>query len=359
MAEEAALRLSRKSNEPEPVPARALRERILGIAASASGVSAFLPPTLQPAPRGRASAPPPGTWWPRGGAPAALPFAGAATGRPFAGEASIVAGRVLELANDPEGCRQVQRALEAALDDESRERIALELKGNVAEAARSPYANFVIQKCVTTLPPHAFSFIFEELMAEQVLTFAKHKFACRVLQRLMEQGVRPQVDRLLEALLGHVVELSRHPYGNYVVQHMLAQGSPEQRASVTEAVTAEAAALCRDTFGSNVVRAALAAAPVCAASRRLARKIASDMSLIGDVASARQGHTTIRLVVEALDIPERRALAHDLEQCASLANSRYGRAIFHAVGLSLPKRTGAGQPADRGHSEQSAVMGGA
>merc|ERR1712061_395816 len=159
-----------------------------------------------------------------------------------------------------------------------------------------------------------------------------------------------------EALLEHVDELARHPFGNYVVQHMLQYGEPEQQKCIMSAIQHSSAALSCDPFGSAVVRAALAS-DLNAERAALAKRIAKDRNLLLSMACARPSHVTACRVIEALEIPERRALAQELATSQALAKSQYARAVFQSLGLSPPRRSSKLRELSR--AEASAVLGGA
>lgn len=248
-----------------------------------------------------------------------------------------VEGQVQVLAFHPDGCRELQFALQVS-GDQRREQLAAELRSHVAEAVRSPHANYVVQKCIQTLRPEAFQFMIDELMSDSILSVAHHKFGCRVLQRIMENGTDAQVRKLGEVLLEHIDELARHPFGNYVVQHLLGYGDLEHRRRAMSRIEQSSSTLCRDPFGSAAVRAVLAS-ELDAERALLARKIAKDKDLLLHMVSMRPSHTTVCQVIQALEIPERKALAQELGTSQALANSKYGWAVFHSLGLSPPPRS--------------------
>jgi len=87
-----------------------------------------------------------------------------------------------------------------------------------------------LQTCITTLRPLDVQFIIDELSCRKDLcNLARHKFGCRVLQRLFEHCQTEQVKHLADILLTDAIPLSRHSYGNYVMQQLLTHGSDEHR----------------------------------------------------------------------------------------------------------------------------------
>lgn len=127
--------------------------------------------------------------------------------------------------------------------------------GNVLEASTCPNANHVLQKCVELLPPDKLQFIVEEV-SSHVATMARHRYGCRVLERLIERAWR--TESLVDEVLADTSMLCCHPFGNFVVQHVLKLGTPMQRRSVVEILHTDIQRLTRHRVASHVVRCALA-----------------------------------------------------------------------------------------------------
>merc|ERR1719343_1869951 len=114
---------------------------------------------------------------------------------------SPLSGRVWSLARDAQGCREVQNALEAARTEEERLAIAMELQSHVWDAMRCPHANYVLQKSIALLKPLSSQFIIDEIVrkgARAVAQAAKHKYGCRIIQRLLEHCKTAQVRDLAD-----------------------------------------------------------------------------------------------------------------------------------------------------------------
>eukprot|EP00913_Durusdinium_trenchii_P035379 g33108.t1 len=100
---------------------------------------------------------------------------------------------------------------------------------------RCPHANHVLQKCITCSRPQDCQFIVDEIMACNgfVELAARHKYGCRIIQRLLERCPL-QVERIAAAILSDVSGIARHPYGNYVLQNLLEHGTPAHRHRLAE-----------------------------------------------------------------------------------------------------------------------------
>merc|ERR1712190_132569 len=109
-------------------------------------------------------------------------------------------------------------------------------QGHVYAAARSPYANYVIQKVVEALPPSLSRFVAHELCGVAGVV-ARNKYGCRILCRIFEHSAaEPESRKLADELLTEAVALSRHTFAHHVIEVILAHGSPKQRLSIVSAL---------------------------------------------------------------------------------------------------------------------------
>jgi len=240
-----------------------------------------------------------------------------------------VVGRVWELSQDPAGCREIQKAFDCATD-ELKLALALELQGHVLEAMKCPHANHVLQKCITLLRPHHLQFVVNEIMAcpDAIQLAARHKFGCRIMQRLLEHGLPDQVRDLGDALLDQVVDIARHPYGNYVLQNLLENGNAVQKQKLIVELREDVAITCMDSFGCKVVAAALSHSANRDDVVHLAEQIAKEPGLLVTMAHSRHGHAAVQLVIQALEGADRRAAEAQLTaELAALRVSRHGRIV--------------------------------
>jgi len=159
-------------------------------------------------------------------------------------ENAIVAigSAAVQLALDAAGCRLLQYALETA-DVNTAAQLSARLQGHVRELIHSPHGNYVIQKVIQVLPLAQAGFVVDELLGAGAV-FARHRFGCRVLCRILEHasGEEPGKDAVTELLMEVVadaIDLSRHDFGKHVIQSLIEYGRPAQRGEVINK-------LCRD-----------------------------------------------------------------------------------------------------------------
>lgn len=246
-----------------------------------------------------------------------------------------VAGHVWSLSREAQGCRQVQQALERAISDEDRQSLASELAGHVWEALRCPHANFVIQKCISTLRPQAAQFIIDEIMrgnasgdrSSGASQAARHRYGCRILERLLEHCPPGQVERLVEEIINDSVSLAKHPYGNYVIQHLLEHGQPDQRRRVTKLLQVNAHSAGSDCYARAVISKALSFGQR-EDQVALARALLREPGLICTMARTRHGHVAAKFILQNLEVGDREEACRQLSQDAQvLRASRYGRFV--------------------------------
>ncbi|CAE8615320.1 unnamed protein product [Polarella glacialis] len=172
---------------------------------------------------------------------------------------SALQANVWALARDSQGCRLVQLAIEKA-DIRVGKALALELLGHVREAATSPHANFVLQKVVAQLSPSTSSFISEELLGNGA-RFARHRFGCRIICRLLEfcsaeESTHLLVDEMLQVPT-EALELCRHSLGHHVVQCILEHGRARHKEQIVEVLRQDLPGNANHRSASYVVKAAL------------------------------------------------------------------------------------------------------
>lgn len=161
----------------------------------------------------------------------------------------------LKLALSRYGCYVVQQAIDVARGPEL-ERLALQLRPHVVQMCESMHANHVLTKLVEVLPPSAVEFVVEQLKGCEVAT-AKHRFGCRIWERLIEHCTELQTSASLDAIVKETVALCKHAYGNFVVQHLIEHGSPERRSAVLSLLLPELPILATHRTASHVVQRGL------------------------------------------------------------------------------------------------------
>ncbi|CAK9081482.1 unnamed protein product [Durusdinium trenchii] len=238
-----------------------------------------------------------------------------------------VFGRVWEYSQDAAGCREVQLAIEMA-DEENRLRIVAELHDHVWDAACCPHANHVLQKCILVMHHSNVQFIVDVLVRQQLVSqAARHKYACRIVQRLIERCPAEQTTHVLQALIRDAQLISCHAYGNYVMQHVLQHSSDSVQEELCGVLEEHLPALSSDVYGAAVVSCAMSTARhPCRVA--LARAILKEPSVLVRLACSRHGHGAARDVLQVLEGTDRTQALRILHQHQNrLQRCRYGRIV--------------------------------
>jgi len=126
----------------------------------------------------------------------------------------------------------------------------------VNQAMQSPHANYILQKFIELAPSERLLFVVAEVQND-VLYVARHRFGCRILQRLLEHCKPWQTEQLITKALADAALLCRHQYGNFILQHILQYGSKSHRTAVADVILADILHLSNHRLATHIVRSAL------------------------------------------------------------------------------------------------------
>jgi hypothetical protein len=243
----------------------------------------------------------------------------------------ILQGQVWRLAKDPRGCRKIQQILENAESNSERALISCELRTHVWEAIWSPHANYVIQKCISTMRPCDSQFIIDEILQQgpgAVVAVAAHQYGCRILQRFLEHFPSDRLQVLIEDVLSAVRYLSMNEYGSFFIQHLLEYGDASYVGELLQSLTLHASSLASDPYGVTVLGKALTHARKDA-QESLANALASQPRWLVSMSSWRHGYLTAKLTIQAAAPYQRNVALEEVQRCGhKLKNSRYGRKLL-------------------------------
>eukprot|EP00933_Yihiella_yeosuensis_P053519 TRINITY_DN5176_c0_g1_i2.p1 TRINITY_DN5176_c0_g1~~TRINITY_DN5176_c0_g1_i2.p1 ORF type:complete len:343 (+),score=47.16 TRINITY_DN5176_c0_g1_i2:126-1154(+) len=243
------------------------------------------------------------------------------------------AGNVWELCQIASGSRLVQEAMDSTSDKEQVFILMMELKDHMWDAMRNPHANFVLQKFIPMASDENVQFIID-IIAQSNLEgqAARHKYACRIVQRLIEKCGGERMTSVTERLTDDFLALSCHPYGNYIAQHLIEYGTEAQRSRMCRVTCSSMRELCLDNFGCNVVICMLAKS---CREHQLALSYAlavEEQQLLSYMACNRSGYRAVIAVLGILPEDDRRQVVKFLfESHSALCACRYGRAVIGAI----------------------------
>jgi len=240
-------------------------------------------------------------------------------------------GHVLEFALDARGCRLLQRALELG-DDQQQVLLANELRGHVCEALESPHANHVLQQAIELMRPSAVQFILPELRRwGKPSALARHRYGCRVLERLIEHFPPHDLALFIGEVLEEALHLCRHVYGNFVMQHVLEHGEQTQKKRIIDVLCSDLAGVALDQHACSVLDKALSYGSP-SDQLLLAEQVINERGLLAAMATMRGGFAAtqrlFRVVGGRLLEEARSQLA---SQAQDIQRTKHGRALIGAV----------------------------
>lgn len=224
-----------------------------------------------------------------------------------------VQGRVWELSQDSQGCREVQEALERASPSRACV-LAAELRTHVRAAAQCPHANHVLRKVITTLPAQALNFILDELLSQGACGLAevcKHRFGCRIVEVLLLHGIPAQIALISECLLSDAPALCNHMYANFVMQRLVEHSSRHHRHHLGQSLLANITSIGANFYGSAVLGTALQHGNE-SDILELARAVAAVPGLLSAIAKYKHGKGVLTSAIGALSGAEREAAERQL-----------------------------------------------
>jgi len=184
------------------------------------------------------------------------------------------------------------------------------------------------------VPAEELRFIVDEVLAGgQAAQIVKHKYGCRIMQRLLERCSREQVKDVLEIVFADVASFCKHPYGNYVVQNILEKGACDDRHRMLIEILDCAVDLCTTPTGCVVVSSAFGALQR-PGQQDLAAKLLEEPELLVTLSCMKQGASLVARIMDALpDLDRKRAVAMLSAEAEAIAASRHGRTVLQDLGI--------------------------
>jgi len=263
---------------------------------------------------------------------------------------SAATGKIWDLARDQQGSRHVQQLLDDAANDSEFEALALELQDHVGEAAMCPHANHVLRKCISPRAPRAFAMILHEFMSqdpEDIVQLARHRYGCRIIEKMFEVSEASQIDELCNILLEHAKDICMHAFGNYTMQHFLTHGPVRHRRELIQILADEIAEIGANFHAPAVITVALKQGTEEQAAI-LANALLKVPGLMAQMTRTKHGHAAVKLAMESLNEAEQEiarrefcAAASSRVQPPSKKSKKSGSKGGSAAAKGSPKAGGA------------------
>lgn len=259
--------------------------------------------------------------------------------QPADAELSRLIGNVLQLSLDQAGCRTVQEAFTVGTN-KWRLTLASEIHNHVPELLESMHGNHVLQRVVEVLIPKDAFFVQREIAAlGHGSERAKHPFACRVLERLIEHFPSEWLEGLLGEVLDEAEVLLRHKYGSYVLQHILEHGTGPQRRRIVAALRPNLQLAAQDLFVVGVLDKALTYSTP-SEQTALAHEVLEEPGLLASLLlSGWAAFDATRRLYSVLQGRQLERAAEIMRSCkATQQQTKEGRALVAALETSLGRR---------------------
>lgn len=231
-------------------------------------------------------------------------------------------------------CRVIQKLLDV-LGKNGRDELVSKLTELTDQLYTSPYGNYVLTKIIEVVPRPSLTPIIGELTKLNCKTVAKHRFGCRVLERLIEHCTEEQMNDLLTQCIEEAVELSKHQFGNFVIQSILEHGNDTQRNRILNDLVKDLTGLATHRAASHVVQQALNHCDE-EDKTRIAKVLTHNHFTLAKVAANRYGG----YVIEEL----RNALGTD--GVGEEVRQQLAKALAYAVETSRGPKTDSQEPLD-------------
>jgi hypothetical protein len=256
--------------------------------------------------------------------------------------------------------KQVQDRLRACKTDHRMISMIVGLRGHVWEASKDPHAHHVLQVIVELAPCSDIQWLVKEMCGGGIVKASKHRFQCRVVQRLLEYFVPSKIlewQQVLDDILEDptvVQELCLHNFGNYVMSVLLKHGLNSHRAKIMDLLRARCSTLGADNNGAAVLLSALDYDTDISVSEKeelataIVRARTSNGHLITRMARTRHGHSTVKAALQVLLRSRKKGAEETLKDALNglrdaedtLQADRYGRASVTFAKEELKKLCG-------------------
>eukprot|EP00927_Polykrikos_kofoidii_P042754 TRINITY_DN36806_c0_g2_i1.p1 TRINITY_DN36806_c0_g2~~TRINITY_DN36806_c0_g2_i1.p1 ORF type:complete len:476 (-),score=74.86 TRINITY_DN36806_c0_g2_i1:133-1560(-) len=251
---------------------------------------------------------------------------------------------VVKLALTPHGCRLVQDTVVAATGS-TQYALLDAFAPYIQELYESPHGNHVLNKTIAVMP----SAILDPLISyfegysptgfRRVRIVARHRFGCRILERLMEHCFEEQRRVMVEELTAEAELLCRHPYGNFVVHALLEYGSDHVRMEVVKHLLDSGIGnLAMHRTASHVVQRALdyCNEDLVAAIVKQLLEEPSPHSIV-DVAVNRYGSYVAEQLASVNSTPGKYEVAHTfIQHSIALSKTKHGIRVAECFQVPLP-----------------------
>ncbi|KAH9578461.1 Pumilio RNA-binding repeat [Trypanosoma melophagium] len=162
-----------------------------------------------------------------------------------------IAGHALEFAQDQEGSRFIQRAVDTATHDEV-DALFHEIFESPLELVTDIFGNYVLQKLLEIGNARQLAYAATRLQ-NNVVSLTLQTYGCRVIQKCIEVMPPEGLDIILAELKGNVAKCIQDQNGNHVVQKCV-EVIPQRCGFIVSAFTGRVMELATHAYGCRVIQ---------------------------------------------------------------------------------------------------------
>eukprot|EP00443_Scrippsiella_acuminata_P002866 CAMPEP_0115209074 /NCGR_PEP_ID=MMETSP0270-20121206/21550_1 /TAXON_ID=71861 /ORGANISM="Scrippsiella trochoidea, Strain CCMP3099" /LENGTH=542 /DNA_ID=CAMNT_0002622699 /DNA_START=191 /DNA_END=1819 /DNA_ORIENTATION=+ len=234
---------------------------------------------------------------------------------------------LLSAAEDQCACRVVQELLKAPSKSDGSMMLA-KIFPYTDRLLESQHGNHVLTKAVEVAIPAEIATVIDKVWRTGAVYVAKHRFGCRLCERLIEHhGEDHAVVALLNSLALSSVEMCKHRYGNYVLQSMVEHGPAGPTKKVFEALVPKMGEMAVHRFASHLAQKMLQVDCPPADKLKAAEALIRDSSHpLAEIAANRFGNFVINDMLsfltteEDIDKDKRVALVEEIREKLNVEN---------------------------------------
>ncbi|ESL06444.1 pumilio/PUF RNA binding protein 6 [Trypanosoma rangeli SC58] len=164
---------------------------------------------------------------------------------------SHILGYAVEFAQDQEGSRFIQRAVESATHDEL-DALFHEIFESPLELVTDIFGNYVLQKLLEVGNARQLAYAATRFQ-NNVVPLTLQTYGCRVIQKCIEVMPPEGLDIILAELKGNVAKCIQDQNGNHVVQKCV-EVTPQRCGFIVQAFTGRVMELATHAYGCRVIQ---------------------------------------------------------------------------------------------------------
>eukprot|EP00443_Scrippsiella_acuminata_P130975 CAMPEP_0115600362 /NCGR_PEP_ID=MMETSP0272-20121206/14854_1 /TAXON_ID=71861 /ORGANISM="Scrippsiella trochoidea, Strain CCMP3099" /LENGTH=564 /DNA_ID=CAMNT_0003035813 /DNA_START=9 /DNA_END=1700 /DNA_ORIENTATION=+ len=162
---------------------------------------------------------------------------------------------MLSLAEDEHACHVVQDLLGSGISTDDASFLVAHIFPHTQRLLESKHGNYVLTKAVEVAASNEIEHGIDCIRRMGIVDVAKHRFGCRLFERLIENHAEHEVvARLLDELSERACEMHKHRYSNYVLQSLVEHGPTNSKKNLFTKLMPEVPGMAIHRFASHLAQ---------------------------------------------------------------------------------------------------------